>query len=274
MFWVVQHNLYNEYGYESLLSTLVKYNIPHAIVKPVPFFDRLLPADFDSHEYKGSIDALTGAVIDESGLIMCCGSLTLARIAHQRGWKPGHFNNENFTFEKWRQAWGENLLNFDAIVTTVGKVTPIWNEFFIRPVEDTKSFSGMVVTWDEWSKWINGVLELNDCWNVKNDTGVMFCPLKKIYTETRFFVVDGKLITWSEYKLGVEVHYSRKMVSQNVIDYAQKMVDIWQPSRAFVIDIAETPEGMKVVEINCFNSAGFYDCDVAKIVEAVEGMEY
>ncbi|MGV3619435.1 MAG: ATP-grasp domain-containing protein [Archangium sp.] len=39
---------------------------------------------------------------------------------------------------------------------------------------------------------------------------------------------------------------------------------------AFVIDIAETPNGLRIVELNTFNSAGFCAADVQRLVIAVE----
>ena len=51
-------------------------------------------------------------------------------------------------------------------------------------------------------------------------------------------------------------------------------VDRFQPARAFVLDVADTLEGPKVIEVNNFNSAGLYACDVGKIVDAIEAMEF
>ena len=48
---------------------------------------------------------------------------------------------------------------------------------------------------------------------------------------------------------------------------------MWQPARAFVLDTALTPDGPRIVEVNCINSAGFYGADVKCIVVAVEAME-
>jgi len=38
------------------------------------------------------------------------------------------------------------------------------------------------------------------------------------------------------------------------------------------MDIADTPDGLKVIEINNINSAGFYDADPQKIIMAIEEM--
>jgi hypothetical protein len=47
----------------------------------------------------------------------------------------------------------------------------------------------------------------------------------------------------------------------------------WQPQRAFVLDVAETADGPKIVEINTLNSAGFYAADIQRIVLALEELE-
>jgi len=61
-------------------------------------------------------------------------------------------------------------------------------------------------------------------------------------------------------------------------EYAQRMVDIWCPARAFVIDIALTDDKdddcNKVIEINCINSSWFYQIDMQKFVMAIEDMEF
>lgn len=63
-------------------------------------------------------------------------------------------------------------------------------------------------------------------------------------------------------------------MDSNTRSFAQQMIDIWCPSRGFVIDVALTDDGYKMVEINGLNSAGFYAIDVQKLIEAIEGMHY
>lgn len=46
----------------------------------------------------------------------------------------------------------------------------------------------------------------------------------------------------------------------------------WQPADAFVVDVASGPFGHKVIEVNCFNSAGLYACDPGRIIDAVEAL--
>lgn len=100
----------------------------------------------------------------------------------------------------------------------------------------------------------------------------MTASLKEIYAEYRFFIVDKKIVTGSLYKRGnIIIHDTN--IDNKIIEFTQKMVDLWQPARAFVLDIADTPDGLKVIEINNFNSAGYYACDISCIVQAIENMD-
>ena len=272
MFWVIQNNLYNEYGYTVLIDTLDRLNIQYVDVKVVPFFDILAPVDFDSHSYQKEIDKSIEPIIDDTGLVMVCGSLTLAKIAKQIGWVPGSFINDNFHYNEWKKAYGENLLNFDSVVGYLNTIKLTWDEFFIRPCEDTKEFSGMVLTKDQLYACQNGLI-VEGIQYCDSNPLVIAAPLREIYNEYRFFVIDGQIITYSQYKLGNKIVHS-PYVDEEIIKFTQKMVDNWQPARAFVIDIALIPEGLKVIEINNFNSAGFYASDVNKIVGAIENMKF
>jgi hypothetical protein len=79
----------------------------------------------------------------------------------------------------------------------------------------------------------------------------------------------GKIITGSQYRVGSRV-FSTECHERDVIEYAQRMVDLWSPDVGFVMDVALTPEGFKVIEINCLNASGFYACDMGKVVNALE----
>lgn len=47
----------------------------------------------------------------------------------------------------------------------------------------------------------------------------------------------------------------------------------WQPHRAFVIDVCDTPDGPRIVAINTISSAGFHAGDVQRLVAALEVLE-
>lgn len=39
---------------------------------------------------------------------------------------------------------------------------------------------------------------------------------------------------------------------------------------AYVIDICRTDEGLKMLETNCINAAGFYEADLLKLVASID----
>lgn len=94
---------------------------------------------------------------------------------------------------------------------------------------------------------------------------------KTILAEYRFFVFDGEVATGSRYKLGQRVEAST-VVPASVLAYVKEQIGCWQPNRAFAIDIAETSDGLKIIELNSAHSAGFYAADLGRIVDAVGRM--
>lgn len=268
MLWIVQNNLFREENYEQMIEALQRLGVPHHIVKVMPFVDELEPEP----------------VIDTAQGVYVCGSTKLMRIATDRGWKPGSFMNDNMRYEAWDAALGDELLNHGGIVSTLQDIQfPEPGEFHIRPCEDGKAFSGRCFYKAEFEKWrqhlydsqgvvIDGKYERFKI-QAQPHTPVVVAPVKKILREYRFFVVDGQVITGSLYKMGGRAHTDAN-IDPDVVAYVKRMVAKWEPSRAFVIDIAMTAyHGLKVLEYNCINCSGFYACNTAAYVEAIESMD-
>lgn len=256
MFWVLQNNLFSEAGYESLLQAVERRGLPHIVTRCIPF--------------AGTLEPDPG---DPPGAVIVMGSHTLVREAQRRGWQPGGFLNENFNYRtQWRHWDRRRMLNGDGTVYHFGRVPEQQHPFFIRPVDDGKSFAGKVMDWPTFSEWRDRVLALtpDDHPTIDADTEVVVAEPKRIYREYRTWIVGGRVVTASMYKLGERVLYSAN-VDPGVIEYAESCADIWTPADAFVLDVAIVGDGrMKIVEVNCLNSAGFYAADVGKLVEALE----
>jgi hypothetical protein len=56
---------------------------------------------------------------------------------------------------------------------------------------------------------------------------------------------------------------------RRVDDFVAARVAEWQPKEAFVIDVCDTGDRLKVLELNTLNAAGFYAGDVQKLVLAL-----
>lgn len=277
MFWVVQENLYNEQGQRDLIAALERGGIPHLEVKFLPFLRRLAPADVDINTIEDVENYPEPEFPTGDGLVMVCGAIALARVAAERGWVPGSFINENFHVRAWVQNLGHDLLSAFNVIP-LDMFAELFGDadlpLFVRPCNDDKAFTGTVLHVGEAQAWVEARMEeAEQSGRFPADLEIAVASCVEILGEFRFFVVDGRIVTGSRYKLGSQVLYTDE-IPPHVMTFAQAMVDKWQPARAFVIDIAETHDGPRVIEINNFNSAGFYACNVGKIVEAIEAMEF
>jgi len=261
MFWVIQDNFRDEKNYQPLLEQLDRQKVPYQICKMIPFGKTIEPD------------------IDRTDPVFVIGATSLKYVAEKKGWQPGYLDGINY--EDLLQNYGDRMLNNGGIVSTLAGATKHWENFFCRPCLDGKQFSGMRTTWEQFEDWRQRVIALDgqeNSWVSLKAEDRIFCgPMKNIYAEYRFWVVDGKAITASLYKRGGRVLYSGE-VDGAIYYYAQETADIWQPNRAFVLDIAVVEDEQdgrgefRVIEINSINSAGLYACDMGKFVAAIEQM--
>lgn len=256
MHHIVQHQLSNEREFDRLLDALKAAQVTYSIVKVIPFAHEIMPD------------------IDPDGKVIVWGAHTLCKVAKKKGWNPGAFLNDNFDMRILLEKYRENLLNSDAIFCTFAEIPEFEGRRFIRPVHDTKCFTGEVIHSEEMARWKETVLSAES--NVLDpNTQVMVSSVKELTCEARFFVVNGMVVTGSTYRMfGNQLR--KRIDSDNplgvqLLNFAKQMVNWWQPDRAFVIDIALTGGEPKVIEINCLNASGHYDCDIFSVVKALEG---
>lgn len=277
MYWVIQTDVYSEPGYRSLITALERLGLPHSVHAVIPFV-----GEVDSAEVLDAQPPGTKFVV--------LGSYSLAKHAVKRGWHPGAWL-DNLDFEIQRSHWKDHMLNADAVVCRFEDVPEQINPFFLRPVHDTKSFTGFVCDYPYYMDWREGVRKLNDPQgSLTLDTPVMVCSKKEIWSETRCWVVHQpilgapglkllpggpKVITASKYKVGTLPRYEEVRGSRwdnDLIAFAEDRAGDWSPNAAYVMDIAETPSGYKICEVNNLNSAGWYAADLNKLLMALEDL--
>lgn len=270
MHWILQDNLFNEVAYQKLLDTLERFDIPHSIHKVIPFIGELTPeVELDTRN------------------VMCMGSYSLRHSARKHGWSPGVFDLEPFNFNVQMKHWGEHMLNADAVVSRFEDAAFTEDVMFIRPIEDSKVFAGTVMDSAEFEEWQRKVCVLEEDFgtSLSRDTLIQVCRPKKIHAEYRFWIVDQRIVTSSLYKRGDRVIYSPD-VDPHVTAFANKILrtkdnrtsitlstenEGWRPHDAWCLDVCETPDGMRVVEIGTINSCGFYAANMTDLVLALEG---
>jgi len=168
------------------------------------------------------------------------------------------------------ERYGDLALNAGAVCAQLGELPRAMERFFIRPVLDNKSFAGTIMTWQELEQFRAGVASIADEEDatLRLSDRVVMAPLTEIRAEYRLFVIGDEVAAASRYKLGERVESSLQVPAE-VLAFARAAVACWRPNDAFTIDIAETDAGLKVIELNSANSAGFYACDIGQIIDAV-----
>jgi hypothetical protein len=254
MHWILQSDIFSEQGWRSLVDTLERFGIPHSVHKVVPFVGELLPRP----------------VLDHANVI-CIGSYSMRHVAAREDWRPGVFDIGHQDFEKQRQHWGEHMLNAASKVCSFSEAVFDREEMFVRPVNDAKYFAGRVISRAEFSDWQRKVCDLgeSDGSSLTAQTAIQLAPPLRIHAEYRYWVVKGRIVTRSLYKRGDRVIYSGA-VDARLDSYVEARLAQWLPHESFVIDVCDTPDGIKVVEINTLNAAGFYAADMQSLVMALE----
>lgn len=267
MIYAIQEGLFRGDHEERLVNTLYRFGFPVHFFKHVPFSKELIWIDVEEKELQNayrSMSIMNPANPPEGKNVMAFGSVRFSHFANEFGWKPGSFYNENHDYNVYSQYWRENMLNWDSRIQRLGD--PVEEEFFFaRPTGDTKTLKGETYGKKMWEFCVDNALT-----NGANpDELIQICSPKEIMQEVRCFVVNGKVVTASFYKIGDRVVY-QECFEEDLLSFAQEMVDHYQIADAFVIDVCRTDKGLKIVECNCINCSGFYHINEQKLIEKLE----
>jgi len=247
---------------QKLAEALDQLGISYTWHKVVPFIGQLVPEP----------------VVPDPTAVVMFGSYSLWRNAEANGYRPGVFKITPFVEE---EIWHPYLLNgADALFLTLRDVPDRLDDdgklWFIRPVGDAKEEAGKVKSSDEIIATAKRVMSLDEedipNGSLRHDTDLMLSAPVRILKEWRLWAVDGKIVTYSLYKEGRRVVY-RHEIDDDALTFAQEMVDLNPDyAQAYVIDVCRTEEGLKLLETNCLNAAGFYAADLVKLASAIDGL--
>lgn len=196
------------------------------------------------------------------------GSTHLVKIAQREGWRHLYFDEARFNVSAWN-AHHPKMLNPDAEVMTLTETKAIAGkrpEWFIRPIDDLKAFSGHVLASDALVDWVTR-LEVGDC-EISGSCLVAVSSPKAIQMEWRYFVVGGRIVTGSSYQLLGRSEAHRE-TDPAVIAEAQTLADLWLPHACCCMDVALHDDQARVVEFNVINASGFYDHDITAFAKAL-----
>lgn len=251
MHYIVQENVFKETNYDNLIKALDRLKLSYEIVNVKPYLE-----DFEYNSDRKDIFAF--------------GSLKMARLSQKYGWYPGSQMNDNHDFMVYKDYYKEHLLNYDSKIIKFGDKDFFNKEiFFARPTKDTKVFSGKEFDMESWRTMRENLLTNGHSTVLYYDTEVQISPIKRIQKEFRFWIVKGKIITASQYKLGNRVVLDDN-IDKEAYTFCEKMINLFQLNEAFVMDLCLVNNEYKIVECGCINCAGFYKANMQKLLMALE----
>ncbi len=276
--FLIQSTFIRESEIQKQFSALQKLSIP--------------VMDFGVIPFEHSITNLENILIDENDDYVFLGSTLLLKIINKatslkelnpflteeqldksdlflRKLKKAVF----YDIQKFDQAYYSQLnlplLNKDCIIVPFNEAQNLKfdDDMFIKPSTDLKVFNGGFIaantTFSDFFKTQQFMSNID-----YSEVNIIFSPIKKIFSEYRFFVVDKKVISGSRYMVD-RVVKPDSFVPEDIWKKAEELSLIYQPSDIFTIDLCYTDQGIFIVEYNCFNCSGSYDNDLAKTYQAI-----
>ncbi|MEM6806662.1 MAG: ATP-grasp domain-containing protein [Bacteroidota bacterium] len=252
--WIIQKNLIKEEILTSFRAAFQELSIAYEEVLVIPFSDEL-------------------PNFSPAPLNIFYGSTTLMLNAYHSPYRSGVFYNpEKFTSQRYVEKWGKHMLNADGhslrFEDFVAKKLETQSSWFIRPNSDDKSFAGGTMSKEEIADFYDKIQHIDNP-KLNSQSLIFVASPKKIKKEWRNFIVGGKIVASSRYALNGNLNVSTQDISKNMIDFAEARTKEFAPHDIFVMDLAETSNGYKIIECNCFNGTGFYQHDIKEIVKSI-----
>lgn len=249
MHWIIQTNLVGDADVQRLREALHRLDTPYTDVKLIPVVREL------DH------------VPQVEGPVFVYGSTYIHRGAYDQNWSPGYVGGK-VDYQEVSEGYGEQMLNSDATYCSLRDLKiPEGEILFVRPDNDGKLFTGAALNQAELDRLHKVIVRQQGSEQVLDERVAVSSP-KKILSEVRCLVVDGRVVASSFYRRGGRVFMSDQ-VDRALLDYAQAQVDRYNPDIGFALDVADTSEGFRIVEINALSSCGLYACDLYPFVDAV-----
>ena len=254
--WIIQKTLTGRETLQQLIGAVEQNNATSELIDVIPFdpYIHYTPKD------------------DRHPIIYGSSTFMYGSYRHPYLKKGVFYDPETFRMSIYLQHWGDNMLNADAVVLTASRLheldLPPDHRVFVRPDDDSKSFSGMVCCYEE---ALDRFLQL-DMSNpyLHGESELFLSSVKEVDREWRCFIVKGRVVSASRYRIRGETRVDETDIPEAMIGFAEELCRVFAPHDIFVMDVALHNEMYKVVECNCFNSSGTYRHYWGRIVRAVQ----
>lgn len=225
--------------------------------------------DEDSQEW-------TISDIPKAAPVFAHGAIKFIRTLTPYSFVPGAFGFKDYVqvssyMRKYPRDWFLNdagvFVRFGSLASLIPRFKALSpNGLFLRPDSGYKLFTGVKIDYDTFEKTLDDIIAKSPM--VRPMTPCYLAPKKNIIAEYRFFAVGRKIVAGSQYRRN-NVLDVRADFMPNCYELARKVAEFYQMDKAFVVDIAETEDGPRIVEFNSFSSSGTYAADTDAIVREV-----
>ena len=183
-------------------------------------------------------------------------------------------NGVSHSVEKFDQAYYSKLnlplLNDKPQILDLTNPTDLYASFstdkFVKPSSDLKAFTAGVMDAGTVLKYF---IESHYYRSNYSEETALVHDVVEINAEYRFICIEDKVIEGSRYRHNNQLVVNNS-IPQHVRDCANEYVKLYNPSDIFTMDLAETPNGIKIVEYNCWNGSGLYAMDIPKLFSTVQ----
>jgi hypothetical protein len=219
-------------------------------------------------------------LFDENDCVIYYGSLNFAnQVKREAKWIPGvYYNKKAFNCSSYYpelaqvvpviNAWKYVMLPYADLLRQEKFLFETLGEdgcVFVRPDSGAKPFTGQLVKREEWKRDVN---YMSFYGTQPADICVVSAP-RNIEAEWRFVVIEGRVITGSQYKLDDKVNVECDYPPE-ALELADKAAANYSPDPVWCVDVCRTRLGnYYLLEIGCFSCAGLYACNLPTVVREV-----
>lgn len=253
MLWLINEKSYQTNELKQLKAAILSNNSEYQPCNVIPFLGDIL---VDNQE-----------INLERKDVICFGSYEMRNTAIKQQWNPGVYDLESVSFKQQFKHWGSELLNFDALICAIPFAPTVKHDVFVRPADKKKMFPGQVISSEHFDEWKNKIVQIDSAFYEPKNQLIQISRVREISKEYRLWVVDGQIVASSQHKQNHQL--VKEGSPKEVQRYVEKRLKTWMPAQAFVIDVCETPEGLKIIDINSINNSEFYGADIVDIVAAI-----
>lgn len=147
-------------------------------------------------------------------------------------------------------------INDDHVFISAGYFDAITYPCFVKQNSGYKEFTGTVC-----DSQVKKEVSLLD-----PSTMLLVSTTKRVDAEWRFVVFDNNILTYSQY--GSSIHHT----DDGACEFAKDTLKLsdYSPAPLWTLDVVLSDGKYYIMEVNSLLSAGWYNCDVSKIIEAVD----